>query len=342
MNLSNPDTALGLPGRGDQRAEQAAEHGAHVVAPIEAELDLGEVAVAVLGEFDGVVRTRQRRLDVADERVDGAELLVEHAGLAAACDLAVVDGAHRCSHREAAQAVGDDGQRQAHAGGDELLHRLLGERSRRQACQVCPAVLGGLHRHDEGHLVLRAAAGLAAAALPAEIGVVDLDAAGELPLGLGQRHGLQQLVLDEPGGAVAHAQLAGQLQRRDVVLGLRQQLHGQEPARQRQLGGLEDGAAGDAALVLAAGALPVQAAFAPERGARLHHAAGGADEPAGPARGDERLLALLLGAVAVHELRQRQPLLELDSVHRHGTSPGGMRPSSALSGSQNELAELHR
>ena len=31
MNLSNPDTALGLPGSRDQRAQQAAEHGAHVV-----------------------------------------------------------------------------------------------------------------------------------------------------------------------------------------------------------------------------------------------------------------------------------------------------------------------
>jgi len=76
-------------------------------------------------------------------------------------------------------------QRQAHAGGDAFLRRFLGERPRRQAGQVRAAVLGGLHRDDEGHLVLRAATGLAAAALPAEVGVVDLDAPGELSFGLG-------------------------------------------------------------------------------------------------------------------------------------------------------------
>ena len=38
----------------------------------------------------------------------------------------------------------------------------------------------------------------------------------------------------------------------------------------------------------------------------------------------------------------RQPLLELDSVHRHGAFPGGVCPSSVVSGSQREPAELHR
>ena len=51
----------------------------------------------------------------------------------------------------------------------------------------------------------------------------------------------------------------------DVVLGLDQQVHRQEPARQRQLGRLEDGATDDAALVPAAGALQVQPTLAPKR-----------------------------------------------------------------------------
>lgn len=63
MNLSNPDSALGLPGCLGQRSQQTAQHGSHVVAPVEAELHLGEVAVAVLGELDGVVRAGQRGLD---------------------------------------------------------------------------------------------------------------------------------------------------------------------------------------------------------------------------------------------------------------------------------------
>jgi hypothetical protein len=42
-------------------------------------------------------------------------------------------------------------------------------------------------------------------------------------------------MLDEPGGLVANPQVAHQLERRDVVLGLGQQVHGQEPARQPHL-----------------------------------------------------------------------------------------------------------
>ena len=99
MNLSNPDSPLGLLRRCDKRPQQAAEHGPHVAAPVEAELDLGEVAVAVLGELDRVVRAGQRGFHIADERVDGAEFLVEHARLAATGDLAVVNGAHRGSRR---------------------------------------------------------------------------------------------------------------------------------------------------------------------------------------------------------------------------------------------------
>lgn len=41
--------------------------------------------------------------------------------------------------------------------------------------------------------------------------------------------------------------MAHQLERCDVVLGLGQQVDGQEPARQRELGGLEERAADDAA-----------------------------------------------------------------------------------------------
>ena len=82
-----------------------------------------------------------------------------------------------------------------------------------------------------------------------------------------------------------------------------------------------------------------QEPLASKRGARLHHAADWADEAARPASGDQSRLALLLGPVAVQELRQRQSLLELNSVHRHGASPGWMPPSSASTVSLPETAE---
>ena len=114
-----------------------------------------------------------------------------------------------------------------------------------------------------------------------------------------------------------------ELQRGDVVLELREQLHGQEPPRQRQLGGRERRAAGDAALVLTAPALPVAPVFSNEGRAGADAAAGRADEATVPALLDEGLLALLLGTVALEELVHRQAGLELNSVHGHGPPPKG-------------------
>ena len=73
-------------------------------------------------------------------------------------------------------------------------------------------------------------------ALAAKIGVVHLDPAVEQPGVLTPAHDLHELVLHEPGGLVANSQKAHQLECGDVVLGLGQQVDGQEPERQRQLG----------------------------------------------------------------------------------------------------------
>ena len=62
---------------------------ARMSASVEAELHLGQAAVAVLGELDGAVSAGQRGLRIADESADGADLLVVRAGSAAAGRLAV-------------------------------------------------------------------------------------------------------------------------------------------------------------------------------------------------------------------------------------------------------------
>jgi hypothetical protein len=51
MYLSNPDTSLKLFRGCDERSQQAAEQRAHVVAPVEAELHLGELAMAYLANL---------------------------------------------------------------------------------------------------------------------------------------------------------------------------------------------------------------------------------------------------------------------------------------------------
>jgi hypothetical protein len=135
-----------------------------------------------------------------------------------------------------------------------------------------------VHRRHDRHLVLRAAPGLAARALAAEAGVVHLEAPIEFAPILAPPHGLHELVFHQPGAAVAHPELAHQFERRDVVRGLGEQLHGQEPARKPQLARLEDGAADQAALVGAVTALPVVQAAALEAGA------GAAPPPSGPTK----------------------------------------------------------
>src|SRR5206468_718798 len=114
-----------------------------------------------------------------------------------------------------------------------------------------------LHRGDERHLVLRPATALAARALATQVGVVDLHAPLEHARVLALAHDLHELVFHEPGALVANAQVTLELQRRVVVLGLGEQVHGQTPAGQRQFGRLEDRAANGAALVTARPALPV-------------------------------------------------------------------------------------
>jgi hypothetical protein len=114
--------------------------------------------------------------------------------------------------------------------------------------------------------------------------------------------------------------MALQLQRRDVVLRLGEQVQGEKPARERQLRGLEDGAGGERHLMPAAAALGVLAPLALEAAVQVAPALR-TYESARPACLVKRRPALFLGAVLRHELRHRKPGLKLDTVHRHRRSP---------------------
>ena len=103
---------------------------------------------------------------------------------------------------------------------------------------------------------------LSARALASQVGVVHLHTPGELARLFAQPHDLQQLVFEQPRGSIANPEVALELQRRDAVLGLRQQVHCQEPAGQFQLGRLEDRAANQTALMAASQTLDVVRAVA--------------------------------------------------------------------------------
>ena len=96
-------------------------------------------------------------------------------------------------------------------------------------------VVRGLDNRDEGDFVGRAAprnAGLFAT----EIGIIHLDATGQLLPLIALAHGLHEFVLHRPGGVVAHAQLARQGHGGYAFLLLGQAIDGQKPLRHRQLG----------------------------------------------------------------------------------------------------------
>ena len=69
----------------------------HAVAPVEAKLELGEVALGVLAELECVVRSCEGGLQVAQQYVDGAKFWMLGAGRRCVCagvgNSAEVDGA---------------------------------------------------------------------------------------------------------------------------------------------------------------------------------------------------------------------------------------------------------
>src|SRR5215211_2504170 len=144
--------------------------------------------------------------------------------------------------------------------------------------------------------------------LTAEIGIVELNAARELRLGVALQHHLPELVLDGPGGALGHAEAAAQLDAGNALLRLGHVVEGAEPGPQRHLGGGEDGAGGQRGLPSAGTALEQLAR--PDR-AMAPLAAGRALKALRPAPAKERLAARSLSAVLLLELRFAEPFLEL-------------------------------
>lgn len=137
-------------------------------------------------------------------------------------------------------------------------------------------------------------------------------------------------------GPSANTEVALEFKRGDVVLRLRQQVHGQELTRQAQVAGGEDRAADDAALVPTGRTLPVEPAFAPKRAVDAATALR-AGEALGPARLDERGLAGLIAAKSLHEFSHRQTALELHLVHGHDSPLKLMRSTSVEPSAWREL-----
>src|SRR3954454_7315858 len=155
---------------------EARQHGREVVAPVEAVLELGEVARHVLLP-DGAVGAGDRRLDVAEGGVDPAEGRRARRSSPGAGPDHLVAAAGLGDGPEAGEAVADHLAARAEAALGEARDGAAAETAHPPQLQADRLALRrGLDRGDEGRLARRAAAALAARAPAAEVGVVQLDA----------------------------------------------------------------------------------------------------------------------------------------------------------------------
>ena len=122
-------------------------------------------------------------------------------------------------------------------------------------------------------------------------------------------------MLESQGGFGRNPDGPGQIERGDAVLGLGDQVDGQHPGGQGQLGRGEDGALGQRGLETA---LPTLVQLATLQGLAVLVPAFRAAEALRPAHFEQDLLALFFCAVCCEESWQAEPFLKLDFVFRHG------------------------
>ncbi len=283
---------------------------------VEAVGEGAEVGLGVLAILQRLEGTQHHGLEVAQHGVDPLELgqiprleCTDHPGHVDA------SGVGDCG--KAAKAIaGDDGL------GQQAGHSPLGNRLRREAAdhvELEPDRLTVVVHRDGGHegnLVFRTPARLAPGASTIEVGVVQLYGTAQQSGSLLAGHGVVDLVVQQPGGGVTHAQIALERQGRDAGLGMADEVDGQEPGRERQFGVFHQGASSQRGLKTTVPAL-VDLAGATHHKVVLHAAALRAAKPLRPTRALGCLSALCIGAKVAQKLGERDAVLKLDPVTRH-------------------------
>lgn len=189
----------------------------------------------------------------------------------------------------------------------------------------------GFHGNQERLLVLGATSGFAAVAFTAKVGVVELDETFEFSAVFPPNHGLHDLVLEPPSGAIAHPQMTGELQCGQVGPGRGEQVNRQEPGRQRQPGRFKQCAADQGGLMLTGPALIEDLPASPEaRSAPIF--ACRAAKPLRPTWPIQCPAALGFGAVETDELGHRQTRLRCFSTAVGWSTGWGSWPWRSASG----------
>ena len=242
----------GLGAHGD--AEQRAEGGVACPAPVEAEHELVEIALQVLGA-QPVIDAARPALEIGEHLMDPGQHEVGGHGTD---DVGIVglDGGRGV----AGPAVGLGGAGGGDVVADEAVEafgavgRDLGQAQ--AARRVAVADLDGA---DDEQLAVVAAPGAAGHGIilgaERQRGLVDLDEARQR-VALGIDHGFAQLGGEQPGAAIrTDPELVLELQRRDPVRMRRHQVGGPEPDGERELAAVQDGPRRHRGLAMAARAL---------------------------------------------------------------------------------------
>lgn len=132
--------------------------------------------------------------------------------------LAVMQAAGLFDGVKAEQAVGDhNGVREQRIRGPLLDGGRAKAGDDRELDGAGLVAVGGLDGGDKGGLARRSAADLAARALAAEVGIVELDKARERLVGIALELGLHEFVLHALGGVERDADAAAEFERRDAI-----------------------------------------------------------------------------------------------------------------------------
>lgn len=173
----------------------------------------GQVAGCVFGEIKCMISPAKAGFEIAQNRINPAEL-GNLIGFAQADDDGLVATTRGHHPGKAGQPIGKD---QA-AGGQGRFSPVSQGRAGESwhgdhfGVERMPLGIEG-NRRDKRNLVFGTPTGFAAHPFTAQVGVIDQDLAAQRVLGIAFGHRLHELVLNQPGGGIADAQVALQGQR---------------------------------------------------------------------------------------------------------------------------------
>lgn len=180
--------------------EHSRTRRAQIESAVEAVGKRGQVAVRILRELECMVAPAQAGLQIAEHGVDPLEL--GHVlRLAAADDGRSMRPAGGGHGTEAGQLIGEHGAARGQMRPGSLADRVQAEaRDGGELGAQGAAVIAERDGGDERDLILRSPAGLAPAALTAQVSIIDLNRPVEDLARLAFDHRLHQLVADDQRG----------------------------------------------------------------------------------------------------------------------------------------------